>query len=105
MVGRLVIGQENEDIDVGIGRELAAPVAADRNQRRRFRHRAGFPGASERFVGGAREGVHQAIDVGRALEALEQGRLGRLVGGFQRISAGRGVGGYAHGQAGRQVSG
>ena len=92
------IGQQHEDVDVGIGRELAAPVAADGDECERRGQPAIVPHALERIVGEFRQRVHQGRDVRRAAKALEHLRLGGLEFGAPRQRVGRGGGVSAHGQ-------
>jgi hypothetical protein len=91
------IGQQDEDVDVGVGREFAAPVAADGDQRERRGQPAVVPYAFQRAVGEFRQRVHQRRDVGRA-KALEQVGLGGLEFGAPRQRFGRGGGVSAHGR-------
>ncbi len=95
-VTRSGVRKQHEDVDVGIGRELAASVTAHRDERRRREHVARGPGAPEGVIGGAAEREHQRLEVRRRLEAFDERRLRLLVGDGQRFD-GHGDGGDAHG--------
>ena len=91
------VGQQHEDVDVGVGRELAASVAAHGDERERRGQSAVVPYALERVVGEFRQRVHQRRDVRRAAKALEHVGLGGLEFGAPRQRFGRGGGVSAHG--------
>jgi hypothetical protein len=48
------VGQQDQNVDVGVRREFAPPVAADGQQGQFGRQLAGIPGGAQRLVRGAR---------------------------------------------------
>ena len=77
---RAVAGQEHQHVDVGVREQLAAAVAADRDQRGAGRHAAALPQLEQRLVdvaGQGRGSGGSAAARGRPRrgEALEQGGL------------------------------
>ena len=44
------VGQQNQNVDVGVRRQFAAPIAADGQQRQIGRQFAGVPGGAQRVV-------------------------------------------------------
>lgn len=94
--GIVVVGEQHQNVDVGIGRELAAPIAADRDERGGRRQAAFVPEAFQRIVGGLRQRVHQRRDMRCVAKARKQLGLGGLEFGAPRARFGRRGGGSAH---------
>ncbi|MGF6806410.1 hypothetical protein OKW30_001536 [Paraburkholderia sp. Clong3] len=86
------VGQQHQDVDVGVRREFAAPIAANRDQREVVGQLAGVPGGAQRMVRGAREGGHQRVDVGGRSEAFQQLGFGHFVVRLERRGMGGGDG-------------
>lgn len=91
--------QQQQHVDVGVGEQLAAPVAADRHQRQAVAEIGVLPQRLQVLVGQRRElaqhRVHAARGRAREAQGLEKGELLRAVGFAQRRDVVSG--GFDHG--------
>ncbi|MDT4833940.1 hypothetical protein FQZ97_675660 [compost metagenome] len=80
--------QQQQHVDVGVRKQLAAPVAAHRGQREGVAEAGLVPQRGQRLVGQRRELAQHRVDAagGRACEAqgVEKGELFRAIGFAQR---------------------
>ncbi len=77
-VGLRRILQQHEDVDVRVGREFAAAIAADGDECGRVRQPATAPCAGQHAVDLTREAVRERIDMALREEGLDELGLGSL---------------------------